>query len=178
MIRVNLLPALLSFLALLASGPGSGAGPDVSGETLTALPDKPPAPEFTLPDIDGRMHRLSDYRSKVVVVNFWATWCPPCREEMPAMQRAWKQVQNDDIVFLGINVGETEDEIFAFTGDYPVDFPLLMDRDSAAIQNWPIRGLPTTYVVDGEGNLAYRAIGGRAWDRPEVLDQIRALHPH
>ena len=173
--RLNLLPALLGLLPLLASGSGSGAGRDGSGETLTALPDKPPAPEFTLPDIDGRTHRLSDYRGKVVVVNFWATWCPPCREEMPAMQRAWEQVRNDDIVFLGINVGETEDELFAFTGDYRVDFPLLMDRDSAAIQDWPIRGLPTTYVVDSDGHLAYRAIGGRAWDRPEVLDQLRAL---
>jgi peroxiredoxin len=176
--NLNLLRAVLGFLALLASGASTGAGPDVAGEILTPLPDKPPAPVFTLPDIDGRTHRLSDYRGKVVVVNFWATWCPPCREEMPAMQRAWEQVQNDDIVFLGINVGETEDEIFAFTGDYAVDFPLLMDRDSRVIQDWPIRGLPTTYVVDGEGHLAYRAIGGRAWDHPQVLDQIRALRRH
>ena len=94
------------------------------------------------------------------------------------MQRAWELVQNDDIVFLGINVGETEDEIFAFTGDYAVDFPLLIDRDSRVTQDWPIRGLPTTYVVDGKGRLAYRAIGGRAWDHPELLDQIRALRLH
>ena len=172
-----MLPAVLGFLALLASASGSGAGPDVTGETLTAIPDKPPAPGFTLPDIDGRTHRLSDYLGQVVVVNFWATWCPPCREEMPSMQRAWEQVRNNDVVFLGINVGETADEIFTFTGDYAVDFPLLMDQDSRTVQSWPIRGLPTTYIVDSDGRLAYRAVGGRAWESPEVLDQIQALRP-
>jgi peroxiredoxin len=153
----------------------AGDRPDISGQSLTENPDRPTAPDFEIPDIDGELKRLSDYRGKVVVLNFWATWCPPCRDEMPAMQHAWEQVRDQNVVFLAVNIGETADEIFTFTGDYDVDFPLLMDQDSSVIKQWPIRGLPTTYVIDPEGRLAYRAIGGRAWDAPEILDKLRAL---
>jgi peroxiredoxin len=167
---------LLLPLALLWLGSiGVAAGPDVSGQLLKRLEETPPAPELALPDMDGALHRLSDYRGKVVLVNFWATWCPPCREEMPAMQRAWEAVRDEGIVVLAVNVGESEDEIFTFTGSYPVDFPLLLDRDSSTIRTWPIRGLPTSFVIDPAGRMVYRAIGGRAWDDPQVLEQLRAL---
>ena len=146
-----------------------------AGQGLTEMPGRLAAPGFALKDMDGRLHRLSDYRGQVVIVNFWATWCPPCREEMPSMQRAWEQLRKEGIVMLGINVGEDEDTIFAFTGSYPVDFPLLLDRDSSVIQRWSVMGLPTTFVVDPEGRLRYRAIGGRAWDDPKLLAPVRAL---
>lgn len=145
------------------------------GKGLTALADRPEAPEFELMDIDGGTHRLSDYRGKVLIVNFWATWCPPCREEMPSMQRAWGQLEQDGILMLAVNVGEDEDTIFQFTANYPVEFPLLMDRDSSVVGAWPVRGLPTTFVVDPEGRLAYRAIGGREWDDPQLLESVRGL---
>ncbi len=146
-----------------------------SGQTLTPLADRPPAPEFDLLDMDGARHRMSDYRGRVVIVNFWATWCPPCREEMPSMQRAYEQLREEGIEILAINIGEDEDTIFAFTADYPVEFPLLLDLDSATIQSWPVRGLPTTFVVDPQGRLAHRAIGGRAWDDSDLLATVRAL---
>ena len=98
------------------------------GEGLTRMPDTPPAPDFTLSDLDGHPHRLSDYLGQVVIINFWATWCPPCRAEMPSMQRAWEQLQEEGILMLGIDVGEDEDTIFLFTANYPVEFPLLLDR--------------------------------------------------
>lgn len=170
----------LTLLVALCLGWGQevgAAGPDVSGIALKEIAERPVAPDFALPDIDGQMHRLSDYLGKVVVVNFWATWCPPCREEMPAMQRAWEQLRDEGIVILAVNIGENEDQIFTFTGNYAVDFPLLMDRDSSAIRQWPIKGLPTSYVVDPTGRVVYRAIGGRAWDEPEILEQLRALKP-
>jgi len=165
----------LLLLVVMTLSTHAGETPDISGQLLTENPDRPPAPDFEIPDIDGKLRRLSDYRGKVVVLNFWATWCPPCREEMPAMQHAWEQVRNENIVIVAVNIGETADEIFTFTGDYDVDFPLLMDQDSAVVQQWPIQGLPTTYVIDPEGRLVYRAIGGRAWDAPEILDKLRAL---
>ncbi|QKT02776.1 TlpA family protein disulfide reductase [Ectothiorhodospiraceae bacterium 2226] len=143
--------------------------------SLTPLPQRPPAPDFTLPDLDGNVQRLTDYRGKAVILNFWATWCPPCLEEMPAMQRAWEQVQDEDIVLIAINVGEDEDTVFTFLADYPVDFPLLLDEDSTVIADWPVRGIPTTFVIDPQGRMAYRAIGGRDWDQPEMLDPVRAL---
>ncbi len=144
-------------------------------QTLTPLPDLSQAPGFKLVDIDGTTHRLADYRGKVVIVNFWATWCPPCREEMPSMQRAWNELRKEDIAMLAVNVGEDEEIIFQFTANYPVEFPLLMDLDSKVVQSWPVVGLPTTFVVDTKGRLAYRAIGGRAWDDPKLLQTVRAL---
>ena len=146
-----------------------------AGTGLTRLDEAPAAPDFSLLDMDGTVYRLSAYRGQIVVVNFWATWCPPCREEMPSMQRAWEQLRPDGIVMLGINVGEDADTIFQFTADYPVDFPLPMDIDSAVTGQWPVRGLPTTFVVDPAGRLVYQAIGSREWDDPALLSQVRAL---
>ena len=146
-----------------------------AGKGLTPLPERPLAPDFVLADLDGGRHRLSDYRGQVVIINFWATWCPPCRAEMPSMQRAWEQLEKEGILMFGIDVGEDEDRIFQFSADYPVEFPLLMDQDSNVIDQWPVRGLPTTFVVDPEGGIAYRAIGGREWDDPALLALVRAL---
>ena len=146
-----------------------------AGEGLTALTDLHEAPDFQLTDMDGNIHHLSDYKGRVVIVNFWATWCPPCREEMPSMQRAWGQLQKEGILMLGINVGEDEDTIFQFSANNPVDFPLLLDLDSTVINQWPVMGLPTSFVVDTKGRIAYRAIGGREWDDPELLALVRAL---
>jgi peroxiredoxin len=147
------------------------------GRGLTALADRPPAPDFELLDLDGNRHRLSDYAGKVLIINFWATWCPPCREEMPSMDRAWRALQAEGIGMLAVNVGEDEETVFQFTANYPVAFPLLMDADSGVTARWPIRGLPTTFVVDPAGRLAYRAIGGRRWDDNDLLDRVRALKP-
>ncbi len=145
------------------------------GKGLTLLQDRAQAPDFELIDIEGNTYRLSDYRGKVLIINFWATWCPPCREEMPSMDRARKMLKGEDILMLAVNVGEDEDTIFQFTANYTVGFPLLMDRDSKVAGEWPVRGLPTTFIVDPKGRLAYRAIGGRTWDDPTLLDQVRAL---
>jgi len=163
---------LLSLFILVVSLPSIA---QQAGKGLTQLPDRPQAPDFVLADIDGNQYRLSDYRGQVVIVNFWATWCPPCRAEMPSMQRAWQQLEKEGILMLGINVGEDEDTIFQFTANYPVEFPLLMDQDSRVINQWPVRGLPTTFVMSPEGKITYRAIGGREWDDPDLLAMVRAL---
>jgi peroxiredoxin len=144
-------------------------------QLLTALDEMPYAPDFELRDIDEVSYRLSDYRGKVVIVNFWATWCPPCREEMPSMQRAWEILKPEGVLMLGVNVGESQDTVFTFPANYPVEFPLLLDIEGSVVKAWPVKGLPTTFVVDPQGRLAYRAIGGRAWDSPELLEQITQL---
>jgi peroxiredoxin len=148
-----------------------------AGQQLTPIPGRVPAPDFALEDTEGRVHRLADYRGKTVIINFWTTWCPPCREEIPSMNRAWEILQDEDVVILAINVGEDEDTIFVFTADYPADFPLLLDREGEVIAAWPVKGLPTTYVITPDGTIAYRAIGGREWDEPAFLQQIRGLQP-
>jgi len=142
---------------------------------LTPIAERPAAPDFDLKDPDDRPQRLADYRGKAVILNFWATWCPPCREEMPSMQRAHEAVADDGIAVIAINVGEDADTINQFLADTPVAFPLPMDLDSRVVQSYPVRGLPTTFVIDPEGRLTYVATGGREWDDPKILDQVRAL---
>lgn len=164
---------ILTIFILVAFSPLSPA--EQAGNGLTKLTEALQAPDFVLNDLDGNQHRLSDYRGRVIIVNFWATWCPPCRAEMPSMQRAWEQLEKEGILMLGIDVGEDEDTIFQFTASYPVEFPLLMDSDSSVINQWPVRGVPTTFVVDPKGRIVYRAIGGREWDDPSLLALVSAL---
>lgn len=157
--------------ALLVSSFAAAA----DGPPLTPMPDQPAAPDFVLTAPDGSRHSLVEMRGKPVIVNFWATWCPPCRAEMPSMQRAWEQIKDDGILMLAVNVGEDAQTISQFTSEVPVDFPLPMDLDSKVTQRWPMRGLPTTFVVDPEGRLVYKAQGEREWDDPALLDLVRAL---
>lgn len=142
---------------------------------LHPVEGQPQAADFTLNDIDDNIHRLSDYRGKVVIVNFWATWCPPCRFELPSMENLWQAVQNKDVVMLAINIGEDADTIFTFTTDYPVTFPLLMDLDSSVLQQYPVLGVPTSFVIDPKGRIIYRAVGTREWDDKAIIQQILSL---
>ncbi|GMR20659.1 MAG: hypothetical protein BMS9Abin36_1255 [Gammaproteobacteria bacterium] len=162
-------------ILILAMSLAVNSGMVMGSQTLSPVAKPFPAPDFNLKDEDGKSYRLSDYRGKVVVLNFWATWCPPCREEMPSMERAWQKIKDENIVIIGVNVGEDEDAIFAFTGLYPVTFPLPMDKDGAVIKQYPVMGLPTTYVINPAGKVVFSAVGSREWDDETLLDRLRAL---
>jgi peroxiredoxin len=168
--------AVLVFALMLLVHSAHAAAP---AQTMMPVADRPAAPDFALKDIDGKLRRLSENRGKVVLVNFWATWCPPCRREMPSMQRAWKQLKGENFEMLAINVGEDEDTIFGFTFSTGVEltFPILLDRDAQVIKAWPVIALPTSFIVDPQGRIVYRAVGGREWDDPELLKKIRELMP-
>jgi len=134
-----------------------------------------PAPAIELSALDGSRVSLAAARGQVVFVNFWATWCPPCREEMSSMERAHQKTRGENIVLLAVNVGETADQVFEFTGHYPVTFPLPIDADGAVLRRYPVVGLPTTFVIDPRGRVIYRAIGGREWDDERLLAELRKL---
>jgi peroxiredoxin len=156
---------------------GAFAADPLPAPTLTAIPDKPAAKDFTLKDINGKRHRLSDYRGKVVLVNFWATWCPPCRREIPAMQRLWDKLKSEDFVMLAVDMAEDEETVFGFTFATGVEitFPVLLDTDGAVTESWPVIGMPTSFIIDRKGRTVYRAVGGREWDDPGLVASIRSL---
>ncbi len=168
--------AILVFALMLPLHAVQAASPP---QTLTAVPDKPAAPDIALADAGRKLHRLSEQRGKVVLVNFWATWCPPCRREMPSMQRAWEKLKGERFAMYAVNVGEDEDTIFGFTFSTGVEltFPILLDRDARVIKAWPVIALPTSFIVDPQGRIVYRAVGGREWDDPSLLEKIRELMP-
>jgi len=152
---------------------------DAPKQTLPSLEKPFAAPDFTLPGENGKTYHLEDLRGQVVVVNFWATWCPPCRREMPSMQRMWNKIKGKGVTVLAINVGEDADTIFEFLGSYPVNFPLLLDRDGSVVKRYPVTGLPTTYIVSPQGMVTHRAVGSREWDDPQLYTRLLDMRrPH
>ena len=144
----------------------------------TELPEvegRPPAPQLVLPDLEGRLHRLDDYRGHTLIINFWATWCAPCRAEIPAMNRASRQLEPDGVVMFAVNSGEQPEQVRRFLKQMPIEFTVLLDPDTETAGNWSVPGLPTTYVVDSQGRVVYRILGRRDWDSEALLDQIRSL---
>jgi thiol-disulfide isomerase/thioredoxin len=133
-------------------------------------------PPLALRDLDGKEHKLADYKGKVVVLNFWATWCDPCREEMPAMQRLQDKLAGK-LVILAVDYGEGPPRISDFLKKVPVKFTVLLDRDTSAATAWKVKVLPTTLVIDPEQKVRFVAVGDVGWDTPAVESEIIKLLP-
>ena len=148
---------------------------------LTAAPFAPyqgdPLPPFTLPDLDGDDWSLKAARGNVVVVNFWATWCPPCVAEMPALERLQKKFAGQPLQVIAVNVGEEPYDIALFLRQLPIDLTILLDRKGRTQKAWNVRGLPTTVILDAEGAIRYHVPGQRAWDSAEIVTTLRDLLP-
>jgi peroxiredoxin len=133
------------------------------------------AADFALPDLEGRQVSLQHYRGKVVFLNFWATWCIPCREEMPAMEQLHREFQPQGLAVLALNLKESPDQVKAFFDQHRLSFTALLDESGLVFRDYQVMGLPTTYLIDREGTLLARGVGGRDWTRTEGKDLIRAL---
>ena len=136
-----------------------------------------PTPALRLQDLDGRLHALEDYRGKVVLVNFWATWCEPCREEMPSIERLRASLAGRPFAVLAVNLAEPESRVRGFLNQVPLAFPVLLDHDRSASRAWKARVLPATFIVGPDGRVRYSYFGELDWSRDSVRNAIAALLP-
>lgn len=164
--------------AVLASANlhAAASEPDLRHLGLISPPVAINAPELNIPDLNGAEHRLADYRGKTVVISFWASWCPPCRKEMPSLARLSRALGSEQFAVLAINVGDREQRIQSFLEQIDHEgMPILLDKDSVLPSKWYVRGLPVTYILDGTGTVVYGAIGERVWDSPDMISGLRSI---
>jgi cytochrome c biogenesis protein CcmG/thiol:disulfide interchange protein DsbE len=160
--------------ALLIAAWGATAAADELPPGLIAL-DGRAAPPLRLADMDGNTTDLADLRGRWVLVHFWASWCGPCRREMPTLDGLRAQIRPQALGMVLVNTAETDEEVFAFLAITAPSLDTLMDRDGGVTERWQPRGLPSTFLVDPEGRLRFLALGGRKWDQPPMLDFLRRL---
>ncbi len=135
-----------------------------------------PAPDFTLTDMQGRQVTLSQFRGKVVLLNFWATWCPPCREEMPSMERLYQRFKEQGLVMLAVNVEENGFQaVSSFLSRHPHSFPILLDSNADAQNLYRVYRFPESFLIDRNGNVVDKIIGGRDWMSEPIVKKINFL---
>jgi peroxiredoxin len=134
-------------------------------------------PPLELTDADGTLQRLADYRGSAVLVNFWATWCGPCREEMPSIERLRQSMEGKPFAVLAVNVGESGRVARGFAQKLTLGFPLLLDRDTRAAKAWGARILPASFIVGPDGAIRYSYYGELDWSGDEIRARIDALLP-
>ena len=160
---------MLIALCGLVLGAGAAHGGELKPWTGGATP------ALALKDPAGKAYDLTAYRGKVVLVNFWATWCPPCRAELPSMQALHEQLVSKGFEVLTVNMMESEEKIIAFRESELIDLPVLMDRDGAAAKRWKVGMLPISFVIDRKGAIRYRLVGDANWTGPDVAPVIEQL---
>jgi len=129
-----------------------------------------------LQDSSGKRHLFKDYHGKVTIVNFWATWCPPCVEEIPSLNRLREQMQGEPFELITINYAESAKTIRDFMQKVSVQFPVLLDPNGKLSQQWNIIGFPSTFVIGPDGNIRYGVNAAIHWDSEEVVSMIKALN--
>jgi peroxiredoxin len=135
-----------------------------------------PVPDFILPDLEGKSHRLADLRGRVVVLNFWATWCPPCIDEMPSLQRLHRAFADRGIAVVAVSVDERFSDVSAFARKFQLTFTVLHDEGKKVSRKYQTFKYPETYILDREGRLKTKVVGPRDWAAPTVIrDMVELL---
>ena len=135
-----------------------------------------PAPDFSVRTLEGKQIKLTEFKGKVVLLNFWATWCPPCRAEMPSIETLYQRYKpKASFQILAVSVQEEPSVVKTFLEQNPYSFPIALDPNGEAAQLYGIRGIPTTFIIDQKGTLQGALVGGKDWATPQVYDLIDAL---
>ncbi len=130
---------------------------------------------FDLPNLNGTRTLLNNHRGSFVFLNFWATWCPPCREEMPAMEYLQNALEDSSFTILAVSVQEDPTLVQRFVDEFGVTFPILLDRSGQVSRSYGVRALPTSYFIAADGQVAGILVGIVAWDDPEVVARFHEL---
>jgi peroxiredoxin len=128
-----------------------------------------PAPDFTLPDLEGKLKNLADFRGRVVVLNFWATWCPPCIDEMPSLERLHQAMADRGVAVIAVSVDERFSDVPAFVEKFDLTFSVLYDEGKKVSRKYQTFKYPETYILDREGRLKSKVVGPRDWAAPTVI---------
>lgn len=163
---------LLVPLLLVATVAGAGYFAWTRNQNRTGYP----APDFELSDLNGRTHRLSEYRGQVVFLNLWATWCPPCREEIPSMDRLYRRFSSQGLVMLAVSEDTSPPEtIAAFAREIGATFPILHDSQGRLPTVYGVTGYPETFIIDRAGNIIQHIVGPEDWDSAAATDYFTKL---
>ncbi|VAW77243.1 Thioredoxin family protein [hydrothermal vent metagenome] len=145
-----------------------------TGQAIAATPQGP-APDFALKTVSGENTRLSEHRGEVVMINFWASWCAPCRQEMPLLEELYTQYEPLGFTILGVNVEKDSKPALAMLEDIPVSFPILLDTDSVVSKMYKVVAMPTTVLIDRDGNMRYLHHGYLPGYEEKYQQQVREL---
>ncbi len=137
--------------------------------------EKKETPQFELEDLSGNKVSLKDYKGKIVFLNFWASWCPACRIEMPSMEKLWQKFKDKDFVIVAVDLGEPKEKVLSFIKQNKLTFPVLLDKKQKTMRPYQITAIPTTYIIDRDGKIIGKAIGAREWDKEESIKLFEFL---
>jgi peroxiredoxin len=132
-------------------------------------------PPLKLRDMTGKDHDLNQYKGQIVLVQFWATYCTPCRKEMPSMNNLMQKMGKTPFKILAVNMGETDGEVKAFVNEVKPKFTILMDPDGQSIADWKVFAAPSNFIIGPDGTLRYTLFGGVEWDSDELVAKLKAL---
>lgn len=150
-----------------------GWGFAMSKAPKTSVEEPQEAIDFTLKDLKGKTHTLSDYKGKLVFLNFWATWCPPCRAEMPSMQKMYEESDKDKFVMLAVNLREPANKVEDFAQKNGYTFPILLDSSGRIGSKYRVHSIPTTFIVDQGGKLVAKISGSREWSWKDLKKLLK-----
>lgn len=132
-------------------------------------------PALKLRDLSGTEHDLEKYKGQIVLVQFWATYCTPCRKEMPSMNNLMQKMGKTPFKILAVNMGETDDEVKTFVNEVKPKFTILMDPDGHSIADWKVFAAPSNFILGPDGKLRYTLFGGVEWDSDELVAKLKAI---
>ncbi len=132
-------------------------------------------PALVLQDLEGKTYDLKDYKGEIVLVQFWATYCGPCRQEMPLMNNMMKKMGDTPFTILAVDMGESREEVRQFVSEVKPEFPILLDEEGESIAAWKVFAVPSNFIVGPQGKIRYTLFGGVEWDSDELIEKIKAL---